>query len=36
MMGQPLDLNFYVFETVVMFLTIIIAAVVNMEGKARD
>lgn len=32
-MGQPLDLNFQVFETVVVFLTVLISVVVNMEGR---
>lgn len=31
-MGQPLDLNFQVFETVVVFVTVIMTGFVNMEG----
>ena len=33
MMGQPLDLNFQVFETVVVFITVLMTGFVNMEGE---
>ena len=33
--GKDLSLNFYLFETSVVFITVILAAVVNMEGRVN-
>ncbi|RZC00090.1 Vacuolar cation/proton exchanger 5 isoform B [Glycine soja] len=35
MMGQPMDLNFHLFETAALFLTVIVVAIMLQEGTAN-